>query len=511
MFKTLKNTWWAHKVLGESGQALRRQVAKFFYVIFASLIVLSIIFTIFFKVTKLSSAYSGVGFLAKLFLLFFAGYQDNGWSVGEFPKIWTFYLLIGLASALCFRSRIFNIGISGQLIVAGTVAINLLKHFEGTTQNNVTTAHFFLVLFLCCLLSSFASLLIGVLKLYFNTHEVISSIFLNWTFYYVAKHSFTVGRYAAASPTTKSVALAYTTLTNNFFGAAWLHWMLLTLAVLLALACFVLFRWTTLGFKLEAMGMSSKIERYAGFSRSRQTLLALGFSGFLVGIAAFVYYVLKEQEFRVGFGPEVKGFEAFGISLLAYNSPLGVVLTSWFFASLDVQSLWVSTATLEINSEILTLIKGTFTIFAAVATIFDRFKLFRSLKHTFLYLKADKKFLPTYFGFKKQLFLAVLRGWFQSATIFGKTLVKRPTIWKQQKKLREFTTQYLWAAQTDDAQKEQAFLAYNKMKKTVELTLTQAGYYDQRKHTQRQKLLRKTLRYELSVYKNSLLNFQGNN
>lgn len=78
MFKTLKNTWWAHKVLGESGQALRRQVAKFFYVIFASLIVLSIIFTIFFKVTKLSSAYSGVGFLAKLFLLFFAGYQDNG-------------------------------------------------------------------------------------------------------------------------------------------------------------------------------------------------------------------------------------------------------------------------------------------------------------------------------------------------------------------------------------------------------------------------------------------------
>lgn len=511
--KTLQSSrlWLSSLLLGQKGQALRSQVAKFFYVILASLLVLSIIFTVFLKVINVGSSYSGIGYLAKLFLLFFAGYQDNGWAVSELPKIWTFYLLIGLASALCFRSGIFNIGISGQLIVSGTVAIYLLKYFEETTGNNVGVGHLLLVLLLCCLLSSLTSLLTGVLKLYFNTHEVISSIFLNWIFFYVAKHVFTVGRYSASAPVTKSVGLALPTLEVNFFGAAWFHWSLFTLALLLALGCFVLFRWTTLGYKLEAMGMSSKVERYAGFSRSRQTLFALGFSGLLVGVAAFTYYVLKEQEFRVGFGPEIKGFEAFGISLLANNSPLGVVLTSWFFASLDLQSLWVTSTTLEVNNELLILIKGTFTIFAAISTVFERFKLFSWLKHTFFYLRADKRFLFTYFDFKRRLFLLTLRGWGRSVAIFGKTLAKLPKVWRQKRLLQEFTTNYLRTSHEGEAAKERAFLEYSKTKKSVELFLTKVGYYDRQKHTQHQKLLLKTLRYELSLYKKSLLDLGGKN
>lgn len=514
MLKTLSNnclSLFSKFLRGWRWQTLRAQTAKFFYVILASLLVLSIIFTVFLKVINVGSTYSGIGYLAKLFLLFFWGYQDNGWAVSELPKIWTFYLLIGLASALCFRSGIFNIGVSGQLIVSGTVAIYLLKYFEEITGNSVGSGHLFLVLLLCCLLSSLTSLLTGVLKLYFNTHEVISSIFLNWIFFYVAKHVFTVGRYSASAPVTKSVALALPTLESNFFGAAWFHWTLFILAVLLALGCFVLFRYSTLGFKLEAMGMSSKIERYAGFSRSRQTLFALGFSGLLVGVAAFTYYVLKEQEFRVGFGPEIKGFEAFGISLLASNSPLGVVLTSWFFASLDLQSLWVTSTTLEVNNELLILIKGTFTIFAAISSIFERFKLFRALKHTLFYLRADKRFLPTYFSFRWKLFLLILSGWVKSVAIFAKTLTKLPKIWKQKRLLQEFTTKYLKISQADEGVKEQAFLEYSKTKKNVELFLTKAGYYDRQKHTQHQRLLLKTLRYELSVYKKSLLNLGGKN
>lgn len=512
MLKTLQKTRFSlssNFLVGWKWQALRTQIAKFFYVILTSLLVLSIIFTVFLKVINVGSTYSGIGYLAKLFFSFFGGYKNNGWAVSELPKIWTFYLLIGLASALCFRSGIFNIGISGQLIVSGTVAIYLLKYFEETTNNNVGFSHLFLVLLLCCLLSSLTALLTGVLKLYFNTHEVISSIFLNWIFFYVAKHVFTVGRYSASAPITKSVGLALPTLENNFFDAAWFHWTLFILALLLALGCFVLFRWTTLGFKLEAMGMSTKIERYAGFSRTRQTLFALGFSGFLVGVAAFTYYVLKEQEFRVGFGPEVKGFEAFGISLLANNSPLGVVLTSWFFASLDLHSLWVTSTTLEVNNELLILIKGTFTIFAAISSIFERFKLFRWIKHTLLYLRTDKRFIFTYFTFKRKLFLLTLKGWVKSVVIFGKTLAKLPKFWKHKRLLQGFTTKYLKTSYEDEKQKEQAFLEYSKTKKNVEIFLSKAGYYDLQKHTQHQKLLLKTLRYELSVYKNSLLNLRG--
>lgn len=101
-----------------------------------------------------------------------------------------------------------------------------------------------------------------------------------------------------------------------------------SIAILLAIIVLVIFRKTSLGYKMEVNSLSEGATVYSGYSRKALILGVTFSSGCITGLAAFVLYVIQDHYFYSGILPTTKGFSAIGLSLLANHSSLGIIFTS---------------------------------------------------------------------------------------------------------------------------------------------------------------------------------------
>jgi len=83
-----------------------------------------------------------------------------------------------LAVGLGFKSGIFNIGVSGQMLLGAGISIIYYRLAVG--NNPVMSAGDIIVVFLICLFSgALLAGIAGALKALFNIHEVVTTIMLN--------------------------------------------------------------------------------------------------------------------------------------------------------------------------------------------------------------------------------------------------------------------------------------------------------------------------------------------
>ena len=88
-------------------------------------------------------------------------------------------MFTGLSFAFAYKTGLFNIGASGQMLVGGLFA-TVVGHFVFLPR-----PLYLVVLVISALAGgSLWGALVGFLKAKFNVHEVVSSIMLNWTAYW---------------------------------------------------------------------------------------------------------------------------------------------------------------------------------------------------------------------------------------------------------------------------------------------------------------------------------------
>ena len=85
-------------------------------------------------------------------------------------------LVAGLSVAFAFKTGLFNIGASGQILVSGITAI-----YIGHLLSLPAPLHFIVALLGGVIAGSIWGGITGVLKAYFNINEVVTSIMLNYT------------------------------------------------------------------------------------------------------------------------------------------------------------------------------------------------------------------------------------------------------------------------------------------------------------------------------------------
>lgn len=76
---------------------------------------------------------------------------------------------VGLAFAVAFKTGLFNIGMSGQMLLAGTVGVMM----------GIDGKPLFLIIPVMLVMGALAGAVTGFLKAQFNVHEVVSSIMFN--------------------------------------------------------------------------------------------------------------------------------------------------------------------------------------------------------------------------------------------------------------------------------------------------------------------------------------------
>ena len=116
-------------------------------------------------------------------------------------------ILTGLSVAFAFRVGLFNIGAQGQYTVGAIVVVWVATSWNGLNP----VLHIIISIGLAALISAFWAAIAGWLKAVVGTHEVISTIMLNWIAIYVAQYLFQEGgplqgKQALGNPVSNTIA-----------------------------------------------------------------------------------------------------------------------------------------------------------------------------------------------------------------------------------------------------------------------------------------------------------------
>jgi general nucleoside transport system permease protein len=301
------------------------------------------------------------------FSYLFRGGLMNIERIGNTLATATTLTLTGLAMAFAFRTGLFSIGASGQMLMGGLVAtvIGLSLHLPKWEMLSV-------ILLASMLAGAVWGFIPGYLKARFNVHEVVSTIMLNWVAYWIVYY--TIPAHFKANLETESAripdyaSLKVAWLTEMFRGS------FINLGVFVALACAIVtaivLNKSVLGYELKAVGYSRTAAEFAGIDAAKNMALSLGISGALAGLAGATFYVGYAVNMQIGVMPS-QGMDAIAVALLGANSPLGVVLASLFFGVLHSGKGFMNAMT-GIPPEIGDTIIAIIIYFAATSVLFTR-------------------------------------------------------------------------------------------------------------------------------------------
>jgi ABC-type uncharacterized transport system permease subunit len=244
-------------------------------------------------------------------------------------------ILTGLAAAVAFRARLFNIGAEGQLYLGALAAVAVGGLHDGTGL--AWPVWLWLPATLAAAAAAGAALLLGpaLLKARLGVDEVVTTLLLNFiVLLFVGAMLDGPMKDPTAMGWPQSVAIAPELELARPVQGTRVHTGLL-LAAGLAAACAFLVRATTLGFAIRAVGANARAAAFAGVPVTRTLVVAALLSGGLAGLAGGVEVLGRASYVTLDLSPGY-GYSGIVIAMLAGLHPLGVVAAAVFVAGVLV-------------------------------------------------------------------------------------------------------------------------------------------------------------------------------
>jgi simple sugar transport system permease protein len=279
-------------------------------------------------------------------------------------------VLTGLAVAFAFRCGMFNIGGQGQYLAGAIMGVWVGSSLPGLPG----LVHILLAIVAGVLAGALLAGIAGILKATVGTHEVISTIMLNWVMVWVGVFLFGLDG-PLQNDTQPFVPVSNDVLDESKLGTFWGDPALQALHVgfYVALAALVVY-WltlnrTTLGYEVRAVGFNPEAARYGGISVAKNYFLALAISGAFAGLAGAIDIV--GWQYRINTNDVLISsniaFTGIAVALLGRNKAIGVGLAALLFASLvtgtSTRNLDPEIFRPELASNLTTLIQGLVVLF----------------------------------------------------------------------------------------------------------------------------------------------------
>ena len=275
-------------------------------------------------------------------------------------------LLVGVGITIAFRANVINIGGEGQMIMGAIFAAG----WALAAPELPAAIHLPTVLIAGLLGGAVWGAIPGALKAYFAVNEILSTIMLNIVavqiMNFLLRGPFIdPGEIERGTRIPQTARLAETADLPILLGDR-LH-AGPVIAVLAAVAAYVLLWRTGLGFRLRAVGLSRDAAKYAGMPVKRSILLALTFSGALAGLAGAVLVFGSESHRFVTDGSATgftgsAGFNGIVTALFGGLHPLWTIPSSFLFGGLLVGANALQRA-VQVPSALIIALNGLVVIF----------------------------------------------------------------------------------------------------------------------------------------------------
>jgi simple sugar transport system permease protein len=282
-------------------------------------------------------------------------------------------MLTGLAAAVAFKARLFNIGAEGQLYV-GALAAVAVGGLHGGTGFDLPMPLLFVLMMLAAALAG-ALLLLGpaLMKAKLGVDEVVTTLLLNFIVLLLVSLMLDGPmKDPSAMGWPQSVALLGDLELGKLIAQTRVHTGLLW-AVVLAVGLWALMKYTVLGFDIRAVGANARAAAFAGVSVTRTVVLVALLSGGLAGLAGAIEVAGRTSYLTLDMSPGY-GYSGIVIAMLAGLHPLGVVLGSVFVAGVLVGADSMSRV-VGVPTYIADVIVATSLISVLVATLLTQYKV----------------------------------------------------------------------------------------------------------------------------------------
>ena len=280
-------------------------------------------------------------------------------------------VLTGLAVAVAFRAKFWNIGAEGQFLLGAMAAV-----FVGTQEALPTWSLVPLMIICGILAGGLWAVLPAILKTRFKVDDVVTTLLLNFIIFYAMM--------ALLDGPWKDPLSGYPDSPDILMDAEYpilLRATRLHLGVLLAAvaAVFVwwMMRFTTLGFAIRAVGENPRAAAYAGHNITRVVILTALISGGLAGLAGVGEAAGLHFQVMAGISTGY-GYTGIVIAMLARLNPLGVVPSAIFFSIIITGAEAMSRST-GVPVFLADVIQGTALMTMLIALLFTSYRLRVSL------------------------------------------------------------------------------------------------------------------------------------
>ena len=252
----------------------------------------------------------------------------------------------GLAAAAAFRMKLYNIGAEGQMYMGAITGAAAGLYLGG---RGGPSAFVIAAMVVAGSLGGVAWALIpGILRAFFRTNEILTSLLLNYVAGYILTYLIfqsqsywrqTKGFNATVFPTGKPLppSARWPGLSFDVQGGLVLP-LGAGLAVLVAVVLWVLYSRTRFGFEAQVLGDSPRAAKYAGIRARRKILAVMALSGAIAGLGG----ASQDGDFRHTLDADPNGLQKQGygytgivVAALGRYNPFAVVLVAFLIGGLQ--------------------------------------------------------------------------------------------------------------------------------------------------------------------------------
>ncbi|NQU57357.1 MAG: ABC transporter permease [Rhodospirillales bacterium] len=240
-------------------------------------------------------------------------------------------MLTGLAAAVAFRARFWNIGAEGQLYCGALAAT-----FFGTGLVTLPPVLMIPFLFLMGALAGGAALALPVyLKTKLKVDEVVTTLLLNFVILLFVNYLLEGPlRDPMSMGWPQAAAIIDEGVLPRIMAKSRLH-LGLIVAIVSAALVWLTMRFTVWGYEIRAVGHNPSAATFAGISINLTVLRVALLSGGLAGFAGVTEVAGLKGYLTLDLSPGF-GYSGIAVAMLANLHPLGVIASAIFLAGIYV-------------------------------------------------------------------------------------------------------------------------------------------------------------------------------
>ncbi|MGH0052663.1 MAG: ABC transporter permease, partial [Sphaerochaetaceae bacterium] len=260
------------------------------------------------------------------FYLFLLGPLRNFRYIGNVIELAIPLIFSGLATAILFRSNLFNLGAEGIFYISGLAA--------AVIAIKVPIASPFIHPLLAIITGTVVGMMVGAvpgyLKAKLDASELVSSLMLNSILAGVGL--FILNHFIRDKNITEIASLRFPDSANlpRIIPGTRIHFGIV-IALVMVLLIFLFFKYHKQGYLLKMFGLNRHFTEFSGFSSSKLIILAHLLAGALAGMGGSIEVLGMHDRFRWADLPGL-GFDGALVAMLAQNNPVSVLFAALFLA-----------------------------------------------------------------------------------------------------------------------------------------------------------------------------------